>query len=95
MERMIGLTQARKQFSEMVNQVMYQRDTYVIEKQGKPAVAVVPLEVYDEWRRRRGRFFEMIREMQDQNLDVPADTVMQDVLDAQQAVRAENPPLSS
>ena len=45
LERMIGLTQARKQFSEIVNQVMYQRDTYVIEKQGKPAVAVVPLAV--------------------------------------------------
>lgn len=95
MERMIGLTQARKQFSEMVNQVMYQRDTYVIEKQGKPAVAVVPLDVYEAWRRRRGRFFEMIREMQDQNPDVSADIVMQDVLDAQRTVRGENSTLAS
>ncbi len=91
MEKMIGLTEARKQFSGIVNEVMYQGDTYVIEKQGKPAAAVVPMDVYEQWRRRRERFFDLIRDVQDQNLDVDAASIMQDVLDAQQAVRSQQP----
>ena len=82
MEKMIGLTEARKQFSGIVNEVMYQGDTYVIEKQGKPAAAVVPMDVYEQWRRRRERFFDLIRDAQEQNLDVDAASIMQDVLDA-------------
>ena len=91
MEKMIGLTEARKQFSGIVNEVMYQGDTYVIEKQGKPAAAVVPMDVYEQWRRRRERFFDLIRDVQDQNLDVDAARIMQNVLDAQQAVRSQQP----
>ena len=91
MEKMIGLTEARKQFSGIVNEVMYQGDTYVIEKQGKPAAAVVPMDVYEQWRRRRERFFDLIRDVQEQNLDVDAANIMQDVLDAQQAVRSQQP----
>ena len=91
MEKMIGLTEARKQFSGIVNEVMYQGDTYVIEKQGKPAAAVVPMDVYEQWRRRRERFFDLIRDVQEQNLDVDAASIMQDVLDAQQAVRSQQP----
>ena len=91
MEKMIGLTEARKQFSGIVNEVMYQGDTYVIEKQGKPAAAVVPMDVYEQWRRRRERFFDLIRDAQEQNLDVDAAAIMQDVLDAQQAVRSQQP----
>ena len=89
MEKMISLTEARKQFSGIVNEVMYQGDTYVIEKQGKPAAAVVPMDVYEQWRRRRERFFDLIRDVQEQNLDVDAANIMQDVLDAQQAVRSQ------
>ena len=91
LEKMIGLTEARKQFSGIVNEVMYQGDTYVIEKQGKPAAAVVPMDVYEQWRRRRERFFDLIRDVQEQNLDVDAANIMQDVLDAQQAVRSQQP----
>ena len=91
MEKMIGLTEARKQFSGIVNEVMYQGDTYVIEKQGKPAAAVVPMDVYEQWRRRRERFYDLIRDVQEQNLDVDAASIMQDVLDAQQAVRSQQP----
>jgi prevent-host-death family protein len=91
LEKMIGLTEARKQFSGIVNEVMYQGDTYVIEKQGKPAAAVVPMDVYEQWRRRRERFFDLIRDPQEQNLDVDAASIMQDVLDAQQALRSQHP----
>lgn len=49
MEKQVGLTEARGKFSDIVNEVMYKQDTYVISKQGKPAVAVVPMKVWEQW----------------------------------------------
>jgi prevent-host-death family protein len=86
----IGLTEARRQFTGIVNRVMYQGDSYIIEKQGKPVAAVVPLEIYEQWRERRNRFLSLLREVQAKNIDADPDEVMQDILEAQQAVRAES-----
>ncbi len=83
----IGLTEARRQFTRIVNRVMYQGDAYIIKKQGKPAAAIVPLEVYEQWQARRSRFFELIREIQERNIEVDPDEILRDVLEAQQAIR--------
>jgi len=65
----MALTEARGKFSEIVNEVMYQGDTYVISKLGKPAVAVVPLSVLEQWQRQREKQFAIIDEIQAQNAD--------------------------
>ena len=88
MEKTIGLTQARQQLSTIVNEVMHQKDAYVIEKMGKPAAAIVPIDVYRQWKARRERLFELVREVQQRNIGVDPEEVMQDVLAAQQAVRS-------
>jgi len=49
--------------------MIYQGDSYIIEKQGKPVAAVVLLEVYEQWRERRDRFFTLLREVQAKNID--------------------------
>lgn len=69
MEKQMALTEARGKFSEIVNEVMYQGDTYVISKLGKPAVAVVPLSVLEQWQRQREKQFAIIDEIQAQNAD--------------------------
>ncbi|MEZ4863572.1 MAG: type II toxin-antitoxin system prevent-host-death family antitoxin [Caldilineaceae bacterium] len=69
MEKQIALTEAREKFSEMVNEVMYQGDTYIISKQGKPAVAVVPLDIWTQWQKQRDQQFTIIDEIQAQNAD--------------------------
>lgn len=88
MERKLGITEARGNFSEIVEKVQYQGDTFIISRHGKPAAAVVPVEVYENWKRQRRQFFDAIRKIQDANLDTDPDEVMRDVLQAQQAVRA-------
>jgi prevent-host-death family protein len=87
MEKTIGVTQARDEFRKIVDGVQYQGDKVVIERHGKPAVAVVPLHVYEAWKQQRARLFELIGEVQAANPDADADEVLQDVLAAQQAVR--------
>lgn len=89
MEKVIGVTEAREQFRAIVDEVQYQGDKYVINRHGKPAVAVVPIQVYENWKQQRKRLLELLHDVQSANPDVQPDEVMQDVLAAQQALRGE------
>jgi len=88
MERVLGITEARQEFSNVVERVQYQGDSYIISRHGKPAAAVVPVEVYDSWKRQRKELFDVIRKIQEANRGADPDEVMQNVLQAQQAVRS-------
>ena len=87
MERQVGISEARKQLAQMVDQVKYKGENYIIIKHGQPAAAVVPMEVYRQWKREREELFDVIRGIQATNADADPDQVMQAVLKAQQAVR--------
>jgi prevent-host-death family protein len=89
MEKTIGVTQARDEFRAIVDAVQYRGDKYVISRHGKPAMAVVPIEIYENWKKQRQRLFTLIQEVQSANPDADPDEVMQDVLKAQQAVRMQ------
>ena len=88
MERVLGITEARQEFSNVVERVQHQGDSYIISRHGKPAAAVVPVEVYEGWKRQRRDLFDAIRKIQEANRGADPDEVMQDVLQAQQAVRS-------
>ena len=88
MEKELGVTKARENFSEIVEKVQYQGDAYVISRHGKPAVAVVPVEVYENWKRQRRMFFDAIRQIQGLNEGVDPDKVWEDVLQAQTDLRS-------
>ena len=87
MEKTIGVTRARDDFRKIIDEVQHQGDKYVINRHGKPAVAVVPVQVYENWKQQRRRLLQLIREVQSAYPDADPKEVMQDVLDAQQAVR--------
>jgi prevent-host-death family protein len=87
MEKTIGVTKARDEFRKIIDEVQHQGDKYVINRHGKPAVAVVPVQVYENWKQQRKRLLELISEVQAANPEADPDEVMQDVVVAQQAVR--------
>ncbi|WP_420628749.1 type II toxin-antitoxin system Phd/YefM family antitoxin [Candidatus Leptofilum sp.] len=87
MEKSIGVTKARDLFRSIIDEVQYRGDKYVINRHGKPAVAVVPVEIYENWKKQRSRLLALINEVQSANPDAEPDEVMQDVLEAQQAIR--------
>ena len=64
MEKKIGLAQARKEFSKVINDVQYQGESYIISRHGEEAAAVVPLQVYQNWIEGHEKFFNSIREIQ-------------------------------
>jgi prevent-host-death family protein len=101
MEKQIGLTEARGKFSDIVNEVLYQGDTYVISKQGKPAVAVVPLNVLEQWRKQREKVFAVIDRIHLRNADAPAaqmdeeefmDTINDLVSEVREQMKTESTP---
>lgn len=70
MEKKVGVTRARKEFSKIVSDVQYQGEAYVISRHGEDAAAVVPMDVYKKWIEQRRAFFDSIREIQGEvNLD--------------------------
>ena len=91
MAKRLGITEARERLSDIVDQVRYRGDQYIIVKHGKPAAAVVPIGVYRAWQKEREELFEAIRAIRESNPKADADQVMKDVLEAQQAVRRSLP----
>jgi len=87
MERQLGITEARKQLARIVDDVKYAGDYYIIVRHGQPAAAIVPMEVYRQWKRERQELFGIIRRTQAANPDADPNQVMEEVLQAQQAVR--------
>ena len=66
MEITLGVTEARKDFSELVEKVQYWGNAYMISRHGKPAAVIVPVQVYEDWKREREKLFQGIREIQEQ-----------------------------
>ena len=89
METLVGVTKAREKLSEIVESVQYQNDAYIISRHGRPAAAVVPIEIYESWKRQRNELFTLVKQFQEASGEADPDEVMQDVLEAQQAVREQ------
>jgi antitoxin (DNA-binding transcriptional repressor) of toxin-antitoxin stability system len=69
--------------------VQYQGDSYVISRYGKPAAAVVPVEVYQNWQRQREEFFDHIRHLQ-KKADLSPEEADRLAKEAAAAMRAES-----
>lgn len=86
----MNITQMRDALGNLVDEVQYQNDKYIILRHGKPAVAIVPLHVYESWKSSRERLFRLIEQMQESSGDNDPEEIMALVLEAQQAVRSEH-----
>ena len=83
----MGVSEARRELARIIDDVKYKGENYIIVRRGEPAAAVVPIDVYLEWKRERAQLFETIRDIQAGNAGTDPDEVMAAVLEAQQAIR--------
>ncbi|MBI5026641.1 MAG: type II toxin-antitoxin system Phd/YefM family antitoxin [Nitrospirae bacterium] len=44
MTKVVSVAEAKKRFSELMGQVLYQKERFIIERKGKPTVALVSIE---------------------------------------------------
>jgi prevent-host-death family protein len=93
MEKELGVTKAREQFGELVEQVQYKGDSIIINRNGKPAAAIVSMDVYEAWKKERKNFFDQIRKMQS-NAGLEPDEADKLALEAVSKIRNKSKPAS-
>ncbi|MDQ3855953.1 MAG: type II toxin-antitoxin system Phd/YefM family antitoxin [Chloroflexota bacterium] len=84
MEKVVGAFEACRQLGRILKDVSGRGDRYVVEYHGEPVAAVVPIELYEQWKRQRESFFGKLEELATTS-DLSAEEA--DAL-AEQAVRA-------
>ena len=90
MDKTVKVTEARTRFAELVDQVRYQGDTVTLIKSGKPAAVIVPVELFEQWKReRQGALNAMRRIQQNVTDDLAEEEAMTLAREAQQATRAQ------
>jgi prevent-host-death family protein len=64
MEKIVSAFEVRRSFGQMLQDVLTRGDKFVVERHGTPVAVVVPIEVYEQWKQSRERFFETLRTAQ-------------------------------
>lgn len=64
MEKRVSAFDVRRGFGQMLQDILKQGDKFVVERHGTPVAVVVPIEVYEQWKQNRERFFETLRTAQ-------------------------------
>lgn len=80
--------EARARLAEILGAVHYGKDTVIVEKQGKPMVAVVDIALYEKLMAEREAHFKVFDEIRARNLDKTPEEVERDVTEAIAEVRA-------
>ena len=87
MERRIAAFVARRGFGRVLQDVLVRGDRFVVERHGEPVAAVVPIEVYQQWKNARDDFFARIRAASER-ADLPPDEAEALADEAVRAVRS-------
>jgi prevent-host-death family protein len=88
MVKKVTVLKARKNLGQLLEEVYYRGDQYVIERAGKPMAAIVPLWHLEEWLKRRERFFGMVDEVRQRQQEGVQEVIEQDIQDTIDAIRA-------
>ena len=88
MVKRMSARDARSRFAELLGQVQYGKDTIIVEKQGKPVVAVIDMERYDRLTQAWKAPFAVLDQIRAKNRDKDPEQVQQDVASAVAEVRA-------
>jgi prevent-host-death family protein len=87
-ERM-GAREARNKFADLVGSVHYGGQIVIVERSGKPMVAVIPVEMYQQLVAEREARFQILDRVRSRLPDVPEEEVERDVTEAIAAVRLD------
>src|SRR5215831_3177268 len=89
MIKKVNALKARQNFGQMLEEVYYKGDQFVIERAGKPMAAVVPLWQLEAWQQRREQFFAAVEDVHKRNRRVKPEVIEQEVNEAVRAVRTK------
>lgn len=89
----VSAVQARKQFGKLLDKAFYRNESFIVERSGEPRAVIVPLQAYQEMKRKKqeakARLFSMIDEISARNKDVDSEEIQVAIDEAVAEVRAE------
>lgn len=88
MEKTVAAFEARRRFGKILQDVLTNRDSYVVERHGEEVAAIVPVQVYRAWKERQDAWFESMR-VASETANLTEEEAMALAEEAVQAVRAE------
>lgn len=83
----MGAREARSNFSQLLGRVHYGNEEVIVERSGKPMVAVIPIQVYEQLLAEREARFQVLDRIRNRLPDVSPEEVERDVDEAIAAVR--------
>ncbi len=72
MRKTISALKVRQNLGQVMNEVSLKGDDYVVERAGKPLVAIIPVEKYLKFQKDLDEFYSEVRAFQTSVKDVPA-----------------------
>jgi prevent-host-death family protein len=60
MTRTVAAFAARRQFGHLLHDVETRQEEVIVERNGHPVAALVPIAVYEQWQRQRDAFFDRL-----------------------------------
>lgn len=75
MERAVTIEDARKKLGDLVEGARLRGDQYIISKKGKPAAAIVPLEIVKKHKEAKKALLMLIEEVHEKNKKVKSEEI--------------------
>jgi prevent-host-death family protein len=88
MTQRIGAREARNRFADLMGLVHYGKQSIIVDRAGRPMVAIIPVEVYQQLVAERDARFEVLERIRGRLPEVAPEEVDRDVSQAISAVRA-------
>lgn len=87
MRKTVSAMRARGNLGRILEEVYYRGDQYVIERSGKAMAVVMPVEQYEQWRRERDAFFQLVDKVRQSNIEVAPERIEEDITAAVREAR--------
>jgi prevent-host-death family protein len=84
----MGAREARSKFADILGRVHYSGETVIVERSGKPMVAMIPVELFEKLIAERDTRFAILDRLREKLPIVPEEEVAEDVAAAIAAVRS-------
>lgn len=87
MLKKISAIKVRQNLGHVMNEVALKEDEYIVERAGKPLVAIIPIDQYQRLRGEKEDFFRMVDEIQKEAVRSDRKVIDSEVEEAVQAYR--------
>jgi prevent-host-death family protein len=94
MKKTISALKVRQNLGQVMNEVSIKGDDYVVERAGKPLVAIIPVEKYLRFQKDLDEFYNEVKSFQTSVKDVPAKVLDEALAEATLASKKVKTPKS-